>query len=85
VSEKRVIGIARVEKEYYPDPTASAGDWSPVDIAPLNPLANPVALDVLKADKVLKEIPLVRNSRLSVSPVTAEQFQQILKLSRTKW
>lgn len=84
VSEKQVIGIARVEKENYPDPTATDGDWSAVDLAPLKPLANPVTLDVLKADKVLKEIPLVRNSRLSVSPMTAEQFQQILKLSRTK-
>lgn len=78
--EKQIVGLARVEKEAYPDPTADEGDWSAVDIVPVKALAKPVTLQQLKADKVLKEMPLVRQSRLSVSPVTAEQFERIMRL-----
>jgi len=78
--EKQIVGLARVEKEAYPDPTADEGDWSAVDIVPVKALAKPVTLQQLKADKVLKEMPLVRQSRLSVSPVTAEQFERIMQL-----
>ena len=84
VSDKQVIGLACVEKEYYPDPTAKEGDWSVVDLVPVKSLAVPVTLDAIKADKVLKNIALVRQSRLSVSPLTGEQFRQILKLGETK-
>jgi len=84
VSEKQVVGIARVDKEHYPDATAKEGDWSVVDLIPVKGLARPVTLDVIKADKVLKAIPLVRQSRLSVSPLTEEQFRQILRLGETK-
>jgi predicted RNA-binding protein with PUA-like domain len=84
VSEKQVMGVARVEKEHYPDPTADEGDWSAVDLVPLKPLAKTVPLDQIKADKVLKNIPLVRQSRLSVSLLTAAQFQQLVKLGETK-
>jgi predicted RNA-binding protein with PUA-like domain len=84
VSDKQVLGIARVEKEHYPDPTADEGDWSAVDLVPLKSLAKHVTLDQIKADKVLKEIPLVRQSRLSVSPLTAAQFRQLLKLGGTE-
>src|SRR6185369_656106 len=59
VSEKQVVGIARVEKESYPDPTAKEGDWSAVDLVPVQTLSNPVSLDAIKADKTLREIPLV--------------------------
>jgi predicted RNA-binding protein with PUA-like domain len=78
--EKQIVGLARVEKEAYPDPTADEGDWSAVDIVPVKALAKPVTLQQLKADKALKEMPLVRQSRLSVSPVTEEQFERILRL-----
>ena len=78
--EKQIVGLARVEKEGYPDPTADEGDWSAVDIVPVKALAKPVTLQQLKADKVLREMPLVRQSRLSVSPVTAEQFERIMQL-----
>jgi predicted RNA-binding protein with PUA-like domain len=84
VSDKQVVGVARVEKEHYADPTAKEGDWSVVDLVPVKPLARPVPLVAIKADKVLKSIPLVRQSRLSVSPLTVEQFRQILKLGETK-
>ena len=82
VSEKQVVGIARVEREAYPDPTATEGDWSCVDLAPVKPLEHPVSLEVIKSDKVLKNLPLVKQSRLSVTPLTREQFERVLKLSR---
>ena len=81
---KEVVGLARVDKEAYPDPTATEGDWSCVDLVPVKPLKNPVNLDTIKNDKVLKDLPLVRQSRLSVSPLTGEQFKRLLELSETK-
>lgn len=78
---KEIVGLARVTKEAYPDPTATEGDWSCVDLAPVKPIKKPVGLDVMKADKILKEMKLVRQSRLSVSPVTKEQFDRIMELS----
>ncbi|MEP6664293.1 MAG: EVE domain-containing protein [Verrucomicrobiota bacterium] len=84
VSEKQVVGIAKVEKEFYPDPTAKEGDWSAVDLAPLKVLKSPVTLETIKADKILKDILLVRHSRLSVTPLNEEQFNRILILAGTK-
>lgn len=84
VSEKQVIGLARVTREAYPDPTATDGDWSCVDLAPVKPFVRPVPLDAIKADAVLKDIPLVRQSRLSVTPLDAAQFQRLLALGETK-
>ena len=81
---KEIVGIARVEKEAYPDPTATEGDWSCVDLVAVKSLKNPVTLDTLKADKILKEMKLVKISRLSVSPVTKEEYERILELSGTK-
>lgn len=84
VSDKQAVGLAKVEKEFYPDPTAEEGDWSAVELAPAKVLVKPVSLETIKADKVLKEMALVRNSRLSVTPVTAEQFERLMKLAETK-
>ena len=84
VTDKHVVGLAKVDKEFYPDPTAEEGDWSAVDLLPVKPLAQPVTLDAIKADKVLKDMLLVRHSRLSVTPLTEEQFKQVLKLGETK-
>ena len=84
VTDKQVVGIAKVDKEAYPDPTANEGDWSCVDLVPLKPLKKPVSLDALKSDKVLSEIPLVKQSRLSVSPVSEKQFARLLVLAETK-
>lgn len=81
--EKQVVGLARVERVAYPDATATEGDWSCVDLAPVKPITKPVALSAIKADKVLKELPLVRNSRLSVSPMSEAQFQRLLALAET--
>src|ERR1041385_7917927 len=78
---KEVVGIARVSKEAYPDPTATEGDWSGVDLVPVKVLKKPVTRDVIKADQALKDILLIRNSRLSVMPLTEAQFNRILELS----
>jgi predicted RNA-binding protein with PUA-like domain len=80
--EKQVVGIARVVKDAYADPTAKDGDWSAADLEPVSPLAQPVSLGAIKADKNLKDILLVRNSRLSVIPLTATQFDRVLELSK---
>jgi predicted RNA-binding protein with PUA-like domain len=82
--QKSVFGLACVVRESYPDPTAEEGDWSCVDLAPVKPLARPVTLAQIKADEILREIKLVKQSRLSVSPLTRAQFEQLLKLSGTK-
>ena len=84
VTEKQVVGVARVEKESYPDPTAKEGDWVCVDLVPVRALKQPVSLDAIKADKVLKEMPLIRNSRLSVMPLTPGQCERLLELAATK-
>jgi predicted RNA-binding protein with PUA-like domain len=82
--EKSVVGVARVVEEFYPDPTADEGDWSAVDLVPVKSLAKPVALSQIKADKILKEMTLVKQSRLSVVPVTGAQFNRLLALGETK-
>ena len=84
VSEKQVVGLARVTKEFYRDATATEGDWSAVDLAPVKSLNKPVSLETIKTDKILKDIPLVRLSRLSVTPLTEPQFNRLLALSETK-
>jgi predicted RNA-binding protein with PUA-like domain len=81
VSDKQVVGLAQVTKEAYPDPTAGEGDWSCVDLEPVKPLKAPVTLETIKADAVLKEMKLVKQSRLSVSPLTKTQAERILKLA----
>jgi len=81
---KEIVGLARVEKEAYPDPTATEGDWSSVDLAAVKPLKKPINLDTLKTDKILKDMKLVKISRLSVSPVTKEEYHRILELTGTK-
>lgn len=81
VTGKEIVGLAKVVKEAYPDPTATEGDWSAVDLVPEKPLKKPISLEILKADKILKEMKLVTISRLSVSPVTKEQAEKILTLA----
>jgi len=78
---KDIVGIAKVVKAAYPDPTAKEGDWVCVDLAAVKPLPNPVILATVKADKALKDMVLVNNSRLSVQPVTKAQFDHVLKLA----
>lgn len=84
VTQKAVVGVARVTREAFPDPTATEGDWSAVEIAPLKELASPVGLDQIKADPKLSELPLIRQSRLSVMPLASVQFSRILELGKTR-
>lgn len=81
---KQIVGVARVAKGAYPDPTAKEGDWSSIDLAPVKALKHAVSLAVIKADAVLRAMPLVRQSRLSVMPVTPAQFARVLELAQTK-
>lgn len=83
VTDKQVMGIGRVQKEAYADPTASEGDWVCVDLVPDKALKRPVSLEQIKRDAVLKSMPLVKQSRLSVMPITREQFERVLKLAET--
>jgi predicted RNA-binding protein with PUA-like domain len=84
VTDKQVVGIARVDKEHYTDPTANEGDWSVVDLVPMKALKRPVTLDQIKGDKVLQNMKLVRQSRLSVTPLSEAEFKRLLELSETK-
>jgi predicted RNA-binding protein with PUA-like domain len=77
---KSVMGIARVIKPAFPDPTADEDGWVAVELAPVAPFKQPVALAQIKADAVLKGMTFVRQSRLSVSPVTAVEFAKLKKL-----
>jgi predicted RNA-binding protein with PUA-like domain len=69
VEEKRIVGIVEVVKEYYPDPSDAAGRFGMVDVKALKPLPHPVTLAEIKSRPELCDLPLVRQSRLSVSPV----------------
>jgi predicted RNA-binding protein with PUA-like domain len=78
--EKAVVGIAKVMRTEYRDPTAKEGDWSAVDLAPLKPLRHPVTLREIKSNPRLKNIQLVRQSRLSVMPLSETEFGEIVKM-----
>lgn len=79
-----VVGIAEVVVEAYPDPTATAGDWSVVEVVPYRALRKPVPLSLIKATPALQELGLVKNPRLSVMPVSSEAFSIILALGETE-
>ena len=76
-----VVGICEVLQEHYPDPTAEAGDWSVVDLGPVMALPRPVSLKQIKMTPELQNIGLVRMGRLSVMPLTGEEYEKILELS----
>ena len=80
---KEVVGIARVIKESYPDPTTDDDRWVVVDLKPVKALKEPVTLAQVKADSPLQEMALVKQSRLSVMPVEKAAFERILKLGKT--
>lgn len=84
VEGKEIVGIAKVSREFYPDATAEEGDWSCVDLVPHKALKKPVTLEAIKAHAGLKEIALIKQSRLSVMPLTAGEFATLLEMSGTK-
>jgi predicted RNA-binding protein with PUA-like domain len=79
--DKAVVGLAKVIRTAYQDPTAKEGDWSTVDLAPVKPLQRPVALREIKSHSRLKGIPLVRQSRLSVMPLAESEFREIVTMA----
>ena len=76
-----IVGIAKVVREHFQDPTTDDPAWSAVEFAPFKKLKTPVSLATIKADKHLSNMQIIRLSRLSVSAVTAEEFDHIIGLS----
>ncbi len=81
---KQVMGIARVTREAYPDPTTDDPAWVVVDLKPVKTLKVPVTLDQIKSHAGLEDIALVRQSRLSVMPITESEYKIILDLGKTR-
>ncbi len=82
VTTKAVVGVARVSRVAFADPTTEEGegDWSAVELAAVRGLARPVTLGMIKAEPSLAQIPLLRQSRLSVMPLAAAEFARIVEL-----
>ncbi|SFT13564.1 EVE domain-containing protein [Sphingobacterium wenxiniae] len=77
---KEVVGVAKVVKEFYQDPTTEDPKWVAVDLAPVETFKTPVTLETIKADEFLQDIALVRQGRLSVMPLKPEEFDRIIEL-----
>src|SRR5258708_16487396 len=81
VNGKAVVGVAVVSREAFPDPPATSGDWTAVEIKPIRPVNPPVKLEHIKADPKLAQIPLLRQARLSVMSLTKQEFDGVLGLA----
>lgn len=79
---KEVVGIAKVTKAAFPDPTAYDEKWVAVELSPVKPLKKPVGLGQMKENLALSELKLIRQSQLSVMPVTKDEFEEILSMAR---
>lgn len=79
-----VVGIAKVSRTHYPDPTAEKGDWSVVDLQPEKAFTRHVTLQEIKQHPALQDIAMVRNGRLSVIPLTSDEFATILGMGNTE-
>lgn len=77
---KEVVGVAKVVKEYYQDPTTDNANWVVVDLVPVETLNKPVTLAQIKAEESLQDISLVKQGRLSVMSLKAEEFDKILEM-----
>ncbi|MFM8658229.1 MAG: EVE domain-containing protein [Chthoniobacterales bacterium] len=84
VTGKSVVGLAEVAREAYTDPTAKEGDWSCVDLVPRQTCKTPVELETIKNEKALKDLPLLRQSRLSVMPVSGAEAKVLCRLGGLK-
>lgn len=82
--DKAVVGVAEVVKSAYPDPTANDEQWVAVDLKPIKPLKNPVPLAAIRYDKRLAELPLIRQSQLSVMSLTKDEFDIIVATGEGK-
>jgi predicted RNA-binding protein with PUA-like domain len=82
---KDIVGIVEVSKEHHPDPTAEKGEsWVVVDVKAVEPMPQPVDLDAIKKEPKLKDMALVKYSRLSVQPVTADEWKIVCKMGGLK-
>ena len=81
---KEIVGVVRVAREAYPDPTADSGDWVCVDMEAVAPVPRPVTLTEIKATPALADLALVRMSRLSVLPVSPEHWKLLCKMGGYK-
>ena len=81
VTERSIVGIVKVVKEYYPDPTDKTGRFVVVDVKAIKKLKNPVSLDQIKENSKLQDIALVKQSRLSVMPLKKTEWDIIIKMS----
>ena len=81
-AEKRILGVATVVSDPYPDPTAREGDWAVVNVAPEFGFERPVTLAQIKAEPALKDMVLVKQSRLSVQPVAKPEFDRLVRIGR---
>jgi len=79
--EKQVVGLAKVVREFYPDPTIDDDRWVAVDLVPVEKLKKPITLALIKSDTSLTGLPLIKNTRLSVMPVEKKHFDHIIDLS----
>jgi predicted RNA-binding protein with PUA-like domain len=80
-ADKAAVGIVEIIRAHYPDPSAKPGEpWVAVDVKAIEPLSKPVTLDATKAEPKLKAMILVNNTRLSVQPVTAEEWKLVCKM-----
>jgi len=82
--ERQAVGIVKVVKEAHPDSTDGTGQWECVDVAAVKALPQPVTLAEIKATPALKAMVLVRNSRLSVQPVTESEWRKVCAMGRLK-
>jgi predicted RNA-binding protein with PUA-like domain len=81
---KEIVGVVRVAREAYPDPTADGGDWVCVDMEAVGPMPRPVTLVAIKATPALADLALVRQSRLSVMPVSARHWKLLCRMGGCK-
>ena len=77
---KQIVGVVEVAREAYPDPTAATGEWVCVDMRAVGPMPRPVSLATIKADPAFADLPLVRQGRLSVLPVSAAHWWRICQM-----
>ncbi len=82
VCEKQVMGVCRVTKEFFPDPTIDDNRWVAVELVPEGELNKPVALEAIKANPKLENIALVKQSRLSVMPLTRDEFDTLVEMGK---
>jgi predicted RNA-binding protein with PUA-like domain len=82
---KNIVGIVEIAREHHPDPTAKAGEpWVVVDVKALEPVPKPVSLEDIKKEPKLKDMALIKLSRLSVQPVTADEWKLVCKMGGVK-